>query len=56
MQIRKKWLKQLKKLVNKHILEYYLEFFAGESHHVVKITVTQCVYALKPVLILGTRA
>jgi hypothetical protein len=39
MQIRKKWLNQLKNLFNKHFKEYYLASFAGESHQVVKITV-----------------
>jgi len=42
MQIRKKWLNQLKNCCNKPFKEYYLAFFAGESHQVVKITVTYC--------------
>jgi hypothetical protein len=40
MQILKKWLSQLKNFFNKHLKKYYLAFFAGESHQVVKITVT----------------
>jgi hypothetical protein len=39
MQIRKKWLNQLKNLFKKHFKEYYLASFSGESHQVVKITV-----------------
>ncbi len=42
MQIRKKWLNQLKNCFNKHINESYLHLFAGESHQVVKITVPYC--------------
>jgi hypothetical protein len=40
MQIRKKWLNHLKKFQNKRFKEHYLASFAGESHKVVKITVT----------------
>jgi hypothetical protein len=36
MQIRKKWLNQLKNFFNKH----FWHLFAGESHQVVKIPVT----------------
>jgi hypothetical protein len=37
MKICKKWLNQLKKLFNKNIINH---LFDGESHQVVKITVT----------------
>ncbi len=40
MQIRKKWLNQLCNFYNKRFKEHYLASFAGESHKVVKITVT----------------
>jgi hypothetical protein len=40
MQIRKKWLKPIEKLFNKHLKNIILHLFAGESHQVVKITVT----------------
>ncbi len=44
MQIRKKWLNQLKNFFNKHCKEYYLASFSGESHQVVKITVPYYTY------------
>jgi hypothetical protein len=40
MQIRKKWLHQLKNFFNKHLKNIIWHPFAGESHQVVKITVT----------------
>ncbi len=40
MQIRKKWLNQLKNFFNKHFKDIIWHLFAGESYQVVKITVT----------------
>ncbi len=42
MQIRKKWLNQLKAFLTKNFKNIIWHLFAGESHQVVKITVTQC--------------
>jgi hypothetical protein len=42
MQIRKKWLNKLKNFLNKHLKNIFWHLFAGESHQVVKITVTYC--------------
>jgi hypothetical protein len=39
MQIRKKWLNQLKNFFNKHFQNIIWHLFANESHQVVKITV-----------------
>ena len=40
MQIRKKWLYQLKKFLTNILKNIIWHLFAGESHQVVKITVT----------------
>jgi hypothetical protein len=40
MQIRKKWLNQLKNLLTNIFDNIIWHLFAGESHQVVKITVT----------------
>jgi carbohydrate-binding DOMON domain-containing protein len=42
MQIRKKWLNQLKNFFNKHFENIIWHLFAGESHQVVKIIVHYC--------------
>jgi hypothetical protein len=39
MQIRKKWLNQLKKFLTNILKNIIWHLFAGESHQVVKITV-----------------
>ena len=44
MQIRKKWLNQLKNFLTNILKNIIWHLFAGESHQVVKITVTYWVY------------
>ncbi len=46
MQIRKKWRNQLENFFFTNIFEKIIwHLFAGESHQVVKITVTKCVHS-----------
>jgi hypothetical protein len=42
MQIRKKWLNQLQNFLTNILKNIIWHLFAGESHQVVKITVTYC--------------
>jgi hypothetical protein len=44
MQIPQEWLNPLKNFLNKHFKNMIWHLFAGESHEVVKITVTYCLY------------